>query len=367
MKLSHITIISLLFTLIFNTTSFSKHLKGKSKKVLNEYLEKRIVGLPSQFDQIKIQPANEIKNLNKKLIENKNTKKIDKIIKKKSLLSVLYFDGENIVVDKKSEKIKNDTKLYSMSISKSFLSYILGNAICDGHIKSLDDKISKYVPEAKGTLYENSTIKELIDMAAGDKNFASREPGSAKLFYAVDVMGRKTTAKDYLLSSSGIKISKKTFNYNNFIADLVARAIDVSVPGGLKNLYQDFANKSGTSSEIFYLTDDNGWPLLHAYFYANREDFLRLGIQVSQDWNSKTCIGDYLNEIENTKIKAHSKNEKYSGFFWFDKQISKSRHVLMLGHGGQGIYIDLEKGSVLVYHSITRDYDADKSIWRLIK
>tara|TARA_R110000787_G_C13362608_1_gene440164 strand:- start:17 stop:1117 length:1101 start_codon:yes stop_codon:yes gene_type:complete len=366
MKLLHISIISLLFTLIFNTTSFSKHLKGKSKKVHDEYLEIRIVGLPSQFDNIKIQPANDIKSLTKKLIENKNTKKIDKIIKKKSLLSVLYFDGENVVVDKKSEKIKNDTKLYSFSISKSFLSYILGNAICDGHIKSLDDKISKYVPEAKGTLYENSTFKELIDMAAGDKNFASREPGSAKLFYAVDVMGRKTTAKDYLLSSSGIKISKKTFNYNNFIADLVARAIDVSVPGGLKNLYQDFANKSGTNSEMFYLTDDNGWPLLHGYFYANREDFLRLGIQISKDWNSNSCIGNYLNGIEKMKIKTDKdQNSDYSGYFWYD-QNNKSRHAQLRGHGGQRIHIDIEKGSVLIYHSITGDYD-NKSIWRLIK
>ena len=366
MKLSHITIISLLFTLIFNTTSFSDHLKGKSKKVHDEYLEKRIVGSRSKFNNVKIQPANEIKNLNKELIENRNTKKIDKIIKKKSLLSVLYFDGENIVVDKKSEKIKNDTKLYSFSMSKSFLSYILGNAICDGHIKSLDDKISKYVPEAKGTLYENSTIKELIDMAAGDKNFASRKPGSAKLLYAVEVMGRKTTTKDYLLSSSGIKISKKTFNYNNFIADLVARAIDVSVPGGLKNLYQDFANKSGTDSEMFYLTDDNGWPFLYAFFYANREDFLRLGIQISKDWNSNSCIGNYLNGIEKMKIKTDKdQNSDYSGYFWYD-QNNKSRHVQLRGHGGQRIHIDIEKGSVLVYHSITRDYD-NKSIWRLIK
>ena len=366
MKLLHISIISLLFTLIFNTTSFSKHLKGKSKKVHDEYLEKRIVGSRSKFNNIKIQPANDIKSLTKKLIENKNTKKIDKIIKKKSLLSVLYFDGENIVVDKKSEKIKNDTKLYSMSISKSFLSYILGNAICDGHIKSLDDKISKYVPEAKGTLYENSTFKELINMAAGDINFASRKAGSAKFFYAADIDQRKTTAKDYLLSSSGIKISKKTFNYNNFIADLVARAIDVSVPGGLKNLYQDFANKSGTSSEIFYLTDDNGWPLLHAYFYANREDFLRLGIQISKDWNSNSCIGNYLNGIEKMKIKTDKdQNSDYSGYFWYD-QNNKSRHAQLRGHGGQRIHIDIEKGSVLIYHSITGDYD-NKSIWRLIK
>ena len=366
MKLLHISIISLLFTLIFNTTSFSKHLKGKSKKVHDEYLEKRIVGSRSKFNNIKIQPANDIKSLTKKLIENKNTKKIDKIIKKKSLLSVLYFDGENIVVDKKSEKIKNDTKLYSFSISKSFLSYILGNAICDGHIKSLDDKISKYVPEAKGTLYENSTFKELINMAAGDINFASRKAGSAKFFYAADIDQRKTTAKDYLLSSSGIKISKKTFNYNNFIADLVARAIDVSVPGGLKNLYQDFANKSGTNSEMFYLTDDNGWPLLHGYFYANREDFLRLGIQISKDWNSNSCIGNYLNGIEKMKIKTDKdQNSDYSGYFWYD-QNNKSRHAQLRGHGGQRIHIDIEKGSVLIYHSITGDYD-NKSIWRLIK
>ena len=366
MKLSHITIISLLFTLIFNTTSFSEHLKGKSKKVHDEYLEKRIVGSRSKFNNIKIQPANDIKSLTKKLIENKNTKKIDKIIKKKSLLSVLYFDGENIVVDKKSEKIKNDTKLYSMSISKSFLSYILGNAICDGHIKSLDDKISKYVPEAKGTLYENSTFKELINMAAGDINFASRKAGSAKFFYAADIDQRKTTAKDYLLSSSGIKISKKTFNYNNFLPDLVARAIDVSVPGGLKNLYQDFANKSGTNSEMFYLTDDNGWPFLYAFFYANREDFLRLGIQISKDWNSNSCIGNYLNGIEKMKIKTDKdQNSDYSGYFWYD-QNNKSRHAQLRGHGGQRIHIDIEKGSVLIYHSITGDYD-NKSIWRLIK
>ena len=366
MKLLHICIVSLLFTLIFNTTSFSKHLKGKSKKVHDEYLEKRIVGSRSKFNNIKIQPANDIKSLTKKLIENKNTKKIDKIIKKKSLLSVLYFDGQNIVVDKKSEKIKNDTKLYSMSISKSFLSYILGNAICDGHIKSLDDKISKYVPEAKGTLYENSTFKELINMAAGDINFASRKAGSAKFFYAADIDQRKTTAKDYLLSSSGIKISKKTFNYNNFLPDLVARAIDVSVPGGLKNLYQDFANKSGTNSEMFYLTDDNGWPLLHGYFYANREDFLRLGIQISKDWNSNSCIGNYLNGIEKMKIKTDKdQNSDYSGYFWYD-QNNKSRHAQLRGHGGQRIHIDIEKGSVLIYHSITGDYD-NKSIWRLIK
>ena len=75
MKLLHISIISLLFTLIFNTTSFSEHLKGKSKKELAKYLQLRTVEIPSQFNKVVISQANQTKNLSKKLIENKSTKK----------------------------------------------------------------------------------------------------------------------------------------------------------------------------------------------------------------------------------------------------------------------------------------------------
>ena len=365
MKILNISILTIIISFVFSTAVFSDHLKDKSKKEIDKYLEIRTISLPAKFDKIKIKSANKIKSLDIKLIKNKDIKKIDKNIKDKSLLSVLYFDGNDIVVDKKSKKIKDDTKLYSFSISKSFVSYILGEAICNGHIKSLEDKISTYVPETKGTVYENSTFKELINMSAGDTNFSSRRPGSANLPYASKIGTKKTTVKDYLNLSTGVKLSEKKFNYNNLLTDLVARAIDTSVPGGLKKLYENLANKSGTASEMYFLIDDNGWPLLHAWFYATRKDFLRLAIQVSQDWNLKSCVGNYLNKIENMKIDTKEDKSDYSGYFWYDQK-NKSRHVQMRGHGGQRIHINLEKGSILIYHSITRDYD-NKSIWNLIK
>ena len=364
MKLGTI-FLTLTLSILFNTLALAEHLKGKSKAEKDGYLKARIVDIPAGFKKIKISPASTVKNLNRELIENKNTKKIDENLKKKSLLSVLYFDGQNVVVDKKSDKIQDDTKLYSFSISKSFVSYILGNAICNGDIKSLDDKISDYVPETKGTIYENSTFKDLINMKAGDTNFASRKAGSATFIYAGQVVQKKKTVKEYLASSSNLKTTKKVFNYNNFLTDLVARAIDTKSSGGLKKAYQDFANKAGTSSEMFFLIDDNGWPLLHGWTYATREDFLKLGIQVSKDWNSSTCIGDYLKNIESMKNKSDNKNSEYAGYFWFNKK-NKSRHAQMRGHGSQRIHIDLEKNKVLTYHSITGDYD-NKSIRNLLK
>jgi len=360
---------SFLFVLVvsvfFNSLALAEHLKGKSKAEKDGYLKIRIIDLPAAFKKIQISPASTVKTLNKELIENKDTKKIDKNIKNKSLLSVLYYDGQKIVVDKKSEKIQDNTKLYSFSISKSFVSYILGNTICNGDIKSLDDKISDYVPETKGTLYENSSFKDLINMKAGDTNFASRKAGSATFIYAGDIARKKTTVKNYLISSSNLKTTEKVFNYNNFLTDLVARAIDLQVSGGLKKSYESFANKAGTSSEMFFLTDDNGWPILHAWFYATREDFLKLGIQISNDWNSNTCIGDYLKNIESMRGKSDNKNSEYSGYFWYNSK-NKTRHAEMRGHGSQKIYIDLEKNRVLTYHSITGDY-YNKSIWNLLK
>ena len=358
-------VFTVILSILLNSSVSADHLKGKSKAEKDGYLKARVVDIPSGFKKIKISPATTVKTLNREIIENKNTKKIDENIKKKSLLSVLYFDGQNIVVDKKSDKIQDDTNLYSFSISKSFVSYMLGNAICNGDIKSLDDKISDYVPETKGTLYENSSFKDLTNMRAGDTNFASRKAGSATFIYVGQIIQKKKTVKEYLAESSNLKTTNKVFNYNNFLTDLVSRAIDLKTPGGLKKAYQDFANKAGTSSEMFFLIDDNGWPLLHAWTYATREDFLKLGIQVSKDWNSNTCIGNYLKNIESMKEKSDNKNAEYAGHFWFNKKI-KSRHAEMRGHGSQHIHIDLEKNRVLTYHSITGDYD-DKSIWNLLK
>ena len=104
---------SFLFILVvsffFNSLALAEHLKGESKAEKDGYLKKRIIDLPAAFKKVQISPAGTVKTLNKELIENKNTKKIDKNIKNKSLLSVLYFDGQKIVVDKISEKIQDNT------------------------------------------------------------------------------------------------------------------------------------------------------------------------------------------------------------------------------------------------------------------
>lgn len=55
----------------------------------------------------------------------------------------------------------------SFSVAKSFTSTLVGAAIQDGYIKSIDDMVSDYIPDLKGSAYDNVTIRQLLTMTSG--------------------------------------------------------------------------------------------------------------------------------------------------------------------------------------------------------
>jgi len=55
----------------------------------------------------------------------------------------------------------------SFSVAKSFTSTLLGAAVRDGHIKSMDDKVSDYIAEMKGSAYDDVSIRQLLTMTSG--------------------------------------------------------------------------------------------------------------------------------------------------------------------------------------------------------
>jgi CubicO group peptidase (beta-lactamase class C family) len=57
----------------------------------------------------------------------------------------------------------------SFSVAKSVTSTLIGAAIADGKIKSLDDPVTLYIPELKGSAYDGVTVRQLITMTSGVK------------------------------------------------------------------------------------------------------------------------------------------------------------------------------------------------------
>jgi hypothetical protein len=78
------------------------------------------------------------------------------VIRDDKLLYENYFNG-----------YKRDSICVSRSVAKSFTSALVGIAIQDGLIKSVDDPIINYLPELKGQGFDSITIKNLLTMGSG--------------------------------------------------------------------------------------------------------------------------------------------------------------------------------------------------------
>ena len=55
----------------------------------------------------------------------------------------------------------------SFSVAKSITSTLVGAAIRDGHIRSMDDKVSDYIAQMKGSAYDDVSIRQLLTMTSG--------------------------------------------------------------------------------------------------------------------------------------------------------------------------------------------------------
>ena len=75
-------------------------------------------------------------------------------------------DGE-IILERYAFGRGPDDKWISMSVAKSVTSTLIGAAVKDGLIHSIDDPVVRYIPELKGTAFDGVTIRHLMTMSSG--------------------------------------------------------------------------------------------------------------------------------------------------------------------------------------------------------
>ena len=120
-------------------------------------------------DNYEIKPSTKPYEFKFSLIDDQFVKKQ---LKTKGIMSYLYFQEGQILIDEISPKeqmgefINNETKFYSMSMGKSITSYILGHAICSGYIDGVDARINDW-PPIENTLYHNQKLIDFLNMSTG--------------------------------------------------------------------------------------------------------------------------------------------------------------------------------------------------------
>jgi hypothetical protein len=111
-------------------------------------------------------------SINFAIDENKPSLILEKELSEGYILSYIYYENGKIKYNGKAKdgrfknNINDDTIFFSHSTGKSITSYIVGHAICQGYIGSMDEKIQW--PMMSRTLYEGQPLRNLLNMNAGD-------------------------------------------------------------------------------------------------------------------------------------------------------------------------------------------------------
>ena len=82
-------------------------------------------------------------------------------------VALMVIQDGAIVFENYKRSSSKDTKFLSMSMAKSLTAYTLGQQLCDGRIRSLNDPIGKYAPDIAFTFYKNVEIYNSLRMASG--------------------------------------------------------------------------------------------------------------------------------------------------------------------------------------------------------
>jgi len=257
-------------------------------------------------------------------------------------------------------------------MGKSIASYILGNAICEGYIESVDSSINDW-PLMKDSLYENHKLIDLLNMASGDQEYVNDsfllKNGKRNRNKALEVDNMSAKFLGVLFQKK--KIGKKIYNYNNVNTNLILNYVLFKSKGNFQELLEKiFKEKAQIKNSVFFFKkgdpDKNGNA--DPMFYATRYDWLRLAKAIMDDYQNDTCVGKYLKEIYDRKIPKGAKEFKnepgfnktysYGGQFHLDYPGLKNKVVFgMGGRSGQAVLIDMEDSRIIVINSIHYNND----------
>ncbi len=94
---------------------------------------------------------------------------MDGFIERQHIAGVIILQDGEILLEQYGRDFDQNGRWTSFSVAKSITSTLVGAAIKDGYIKSIDDEITLYIPNLIGSAYEGVTVRQLLTMTSGVK------------------------------------------------------------------------------------------------------------------------------------------------------------------------------------------------------
>ncbi|MDO7172212.1 serine hydrolase domain-containing protein [Mariniflexile sp. AS56] len=276
----------------------------------------------------------------------KETEGLDKINKTNGTIAYVIIKNDSIWFENYYDGFDENSKSNSFSMAKTYVSGLMGKAIQEGYIKSLDQPVSDFLPTFNEGLAAKMTVGDLSSMASGtnwDEAYYSPLSITTRAYFDDDL-------EKVMLGLKVVNEPGKTYKYASGDTQMLAMVIEKATGKKMyKYLEESFWKPFGSENETLWQVDSKNHDLVKAYccIASNAKDFARFG-KLYKDhgkWNGKQILDS---AFVAKSIKPRFPESPEYGYGWWLKQQNGKNFFMMRGHLGQYVIVEPNDNVIIV-------------------
>jgi CubicO group peptidase (beta-lactamase class C family) len=278
----------------------------------------------------------------------------DEYMKAYKVSGILVLKDGQVVLEKYGLGRKNTDRWTSFSVAKSVTSTLVGAAIQDGKIKSLNSPVTDYIPELKGSAYEGVTVRQMLMMSSGVKwneDYTDPKSDVAQAGGSVTEPGVNPMVS-YLRKLPRANPPGTKFNYNTGETDLVGVLVSKATGKPLA----DYASEKiwqpyGMGQDAVWMLDPGGQERGGCCISMTLRDYGRVGLFIAgggKAGGKQIVPADWTAEATKVQIDNGNPPPAGYGYFWW---IRANGAYEASGIFGQSVTTFKDEGLIIVVNS----------------
>ncbi|WGS52731.1 beta-lactamase family protein [Paraburkholderia sp. D15] len=285
---------------------------------------------------------------------------VDDYLARHRIMGLMIVKDGVIQVERYQYDRKPTDRFLSNSMVKSITSLGIGIALREGKIHSLDDRADVYAPELTGTLYGETTIRNLLHMSSGAK-FTEIYNGADDAAHFGKVATREGLQAAARTVTERAVPQGAQFNYASAQTDMLGLVLRGATGMNLSDyLASRLWQPIGAADAALWRADRFGQERASGGFNATLADYARLAVVLANDGvrpddpqHTQIVPRDYLLDATDwhrqpEAFQPHHASPYYGYGYQFWLFPGEKRRFAMLGVYGQMIFIDPERKLVMV-------------------
>ncbi len=311
---------------------------------------------------------------------------VDEWAERSKTTALIFIRKDTILYEKYFNGFSRDSYFHSQSMAKSFISFLIGAAIDDGLINSVQDPMTKYIPELydRDPRFGKITIKNLLEMRSGLEYYEGYFPGThIHLPWHDEAVGYyHPNVRKLLLEKVGIaREAGNSFQYCNYNTSYLGLIIERTTGKTVSKYLEEKLWSQIMEYDALFSIDskESGFEYMPSRLIARAIDYARFGRLFLKDgqWDNQNIISKEWVKNSTSEDKSIPRNSyppwmgngcerSYYGYQWWGHtNCDSSFHFFANGNLGQIIYVIPDKEIIIVHCGNSNEFFSAYDMWHV--